>query len=149
MLPTEFDGLKFQSEGEKTRVTSENINFLFNSGLEKVVAAYKYFAPNARDYFKRRWESAPQPNLDEQDFNWLIKKVTLYWMYCCIVNRKPVQITDWNWKHPQTNAEIQEIIDRRFGEGSAESRRLGAHMMGLSTFEYARWKTSWEVFINR
>src|ERR1039457_1914332 len=149
MTPFENDGLQFQQEGDKTRVISGKLNFLFNSNPEKIIAAYNFFAACARDYFKPRWQSVRGANLNLQEFNEFTKESTLYWMYFYIINRMPVEIKNSDWEHPETRRKIQKTVELRFKRGSVEASQLCAHLMGLSQSEYVNWRKGDELYLNR
>ena len=144
------DGLGVRQEGRNARATSGRLNYLFvESDRDAVIATYRRFVARARDYFARRWKSFCGPNVDPDDFSDLTKEATLHWMYFYIINRKPVQITDADWEHPQTRRIIQSVVERRFPPGSHEATVLCAHLMGLSRDGYLKWREGNELFLNR
>jgi hypothetical protein len=144
------DGLSVRQEGRNARASVGRRSYLFvESDRDTVIATYLRFVSRARDYFGRRWQSFSGSNIDADDFSDLTQEATLHWMYFYIINRKPVQITDADWEHPQTRQIIQSVVERRFPPGSHEATDLCAHLMGLSRDGYLKWRAGNELFLNR
>jgi len=144
------DGLTVTEEGSNARARAGGRSYLFaDSDAASVLATYTSFVDQARETFSPRWRAVNGANIDAAEFSDLTQRATLHWMYYYIANRLPVEITEADWKHPQTLRIVQEIVKRRFGNESEEAIALCAHLTGMSRAGYRRRKKGDELFQNR
>lgn len=137
------DDVEFTQEEKGVRAKAGRLNFLFVTGdLPTIVSAYTALAKQARDHFGPRVRSLSGVRLDEEWFNELLRKMALDRIYRDVIGRQPIDLGARNWDNDlQIRRIIQWAADHKWRRDPAKLALVAAHIMGLSSEEYARW---WE-----
>jgi hypothetical protein len=123
-------------------VNSPLQSYLFDCTPDTLIENYTRFAAIARQRFGNRWRSFNGPNIDAEEFRYIVQGTTLTWLYIYIsVQGVPVEITDADWDEDWfSRVVIEQVVQRRFPEGSTEATALCAHLMGTSESDYVAWR---------
>jgi hypothetical protein len=138
---TELDGLVILQEGTHTRVNTPLQSYLVSCTPDALIKTYTHFSAIARERFGNRWRSFKGPNIDEEEFGYIVQGVTLTWIYYFAINNLPIKITDADWDEDSFSRNaIERVVQRRFPKGSKEATALCAHLMGVPESDYIAWR---------
>ena len=134
------DDLSFLQEGRDTRAVAGRLNFLFTGSDRHAIAQmFEVWSARAQARFGPRWNSFTGPNIIADDYRAMIREITLTWMQFFVLNGKPVQIAEAEWRHTQTYRIIESTVERTLAPRSQQATSLCAQLMGISREQYIEW----------
>lgn len=144
------EDLSFLQEGLDTRARAVKLNFLFpRSDRDAIAQMFEVWSARARARFGPRWSSFTGPNIIADDYQAMIREITLTWMQFFVLNGMPVQIAEAEWRHPRTYQIIESTVERALAPRSQQATVLCAQLMGISRDQYVEWSdgNKWRLSI--
>jgi hypothetical protein len=108
-----------------------------------------------RDAFQPRTEST-LGLVSKEELDDLTQDVAHYWIYCYIIIRLHVKITDDDLAHPETNGLVWNYAKRKYGysisdyaEGDVRIRKFCVLLLSIPEGEFDKWLTAWKRYLDR